>query len=263
MLMKMRLFLVSKNQDMRGVNRHIVVLLLFSVAVFVMTSCATVTRARENVDSYAFRSAITPLVGLPTDNNLMENDLSKDIQEQDDVFFNEFTEFQQGDFNFLLSVPFLNFFHVKPRNETPRNPGGWGGLGVGIEYFYRNNKSLLLLSDVMITFSFISRLFFPQVGISGAFNVSLTDNFHSNRFQLGYGLNFARNNWNYGRWHDNEWVSKNLTNTMLGLVLSAHYRFKDDVYFGVIFRPSFFELSSPRFLYEHTISLNLKWRIPL
>ena len=248
MLEKVRLFLVSKNQSMKGINRHIVVL-LFIVAVFVMTSCATVTRARENVDSYTFRAAIAPLVGLPTENNFMENDL----EEQDDISSDKFIEPQQGDFNLLLSFPPINFFHLKPRNETPRNLGGLFGVGVGAEYFYRNNKSFQLQSDIIINFVPIAPLPFN----ANAFNVNLTDNFHINGVQIGYGLNFARNQWIYSR-YDGGWIIKRHTNNMLGLSLNIHLGG-----IGIIFRPSFFELSRPRFLYEHTISIDFKWKIPL
>ena len=252
--MKMRLFLVSRNQSMRVENRHIVVLLLFSVAIFVMTSCATTTRARENVDLYTFRSAIAPLVGLPTESNFMENDLS---EEQDDISSNKFIEPQQGDFNLLLSFPLINFFHLKPQNETPRNLGGLLGIGIGTEYFYRNHKSFQLQSDFII--HVIPIVIIPPM--SNAFNVNLTDNFHINRVQIGYGLNFARNQWTYGR-YDGGWIIKRHTNNMLGLSLNIHLG-DNDGGIGIIFRPSFFELSHSRFLYEHTISLNVKWKIPL
>ena len=161
-----------------------------------------------------------------------------------------FRKRQQGDFGYLIALPYINFFHLNPQNYTPRNLWGFIGLGFGIEYFYRNNKSFQLRGDAIIDFPIPILLGDPQIAVD-VLNVSLTDNFHINRFQLGYGLNFARKNswWSNGR------------NNMLGLALSTHYRFTNSFYFGVIYRPSFWELSRNRLMYEHTISVDFMWKI--
>jgi hypothetical protein len=109
--------------------------------------------------------------------------------------------------------------------------------------------------------------------LGSALNVSLTDNFHIRRFRLGYGLNFASNTWDiHGHWYREYWErepdeepvwipNRTRTNNMLDLALSAHYRFTNHFHLGVIYRPSFLNLSRPRLMYEHTISIDLMWRI--
>ena len=189
-----------------------------------------------------------------------------------------FRRHQQGNFKLQIALPYANFFHLKPQNETPRNLAGFHGIGIGVEYFYRNNRSLQLRSDGIMTFEIPIPVSFHPEGhreIASSLNINLTDNFHINRFRLGYGLNFARNNWNYQGYEsppywqrepDDEYVwipGRFKRNNMLGLALSTHFRFTNRFYFGVIYRPSFFELSLPRFLYEHTISIDFKWKIPL
>ena len=183
---------------------------------------------------------------------------------------------QQGDFNLQIALPYTNFFHLKPRNETPRNMWGFFGLGLGLEYFYRNNRSLQLRGDAMIDFPLPLPASIHPEGhweTASSLNLNLTDNFHINRFRLGYGLNFARNIWNYQgyemppRWErepDDEFIwipSRRSTNNMLGLALSTHYRFTNRFYLGVIYRPSFWELSRNRLMYEHTISVDFMWKI--
>ena len=195
-----------------------------------------------------------------------------------------FRPHQQGDFNILLALPYLNFFHLNHQNEPSRILGGFIGGGIGVEYFYRDSRSLQLRSDVITSLPplFLLPLVMMLGGpddLGSALNISVTDNFHINRFRLGYGLNFARNNWNrhgYGYWEIPPWELEEdekpvwiqvpgrfKTNNMLGLALSAHYRLTNHFHLGVIYRPSFLNLSRPRLMYEHSISIDLKWKIPL
>ena len=185
---------------------------------------------------------------------------------------------KRGNFNILLSIPEVNLFHLNPKNETQRNLVGFLGLGLGTEYFYKNNKSLQLRGDAIMDFIAPVPAPFDAYGpweSCYAFNINLTDNFHVKRFQLGYGLNFARNTWVYhGYYNDTfeelaedeepEWIDgKTKTNKMLGLSLNTHYRFANWFYFGVIYRPAFFEMSNSKLMYEHSISFEFMWKIHL
>jgi len=188
---------------------------------------------------------------------------------------------EKGDFNIQLSIPGINLFHLSPKNETTRNLGGFFGLGIGAEYFYKKNKSLQLRGDMIIDYPVP-----VPMGIDwdeseprescDAYNINLTDNFYIKRFQLGYGLNYAKNTWFYSGYYKNlpeiiidenykqEWIEgKTKTNMMLGLALNSYYRFTSHFYMGVIYRPSFFELSNPKFKYEHSISFDFLWKIHL
>ena len=338
---------------MRVVDRHIVVVLLFSVAVFVMTSCATIASDRTynaffytEVPNISLRINDSEKQPIPSNIELNHSRRNVEIQvlQNDSVinetyinseariefifgnfiswnipgiivdaitgrhftygrFFNvdsigEITslrrptgniqgvmppnrlrQHQQGNFNLQIAVPYINFFQLEPQTETPQNLWGFFGFGLGVEYFYRNNRSLQLRSDAIIDFflpfpaPYTPDWSIPQES-SFSFNVSLTDNFHISVFRFGYGLNFARNNWNLSGYRPNFWdrepdeeliwiPGRSYTNNMLGLALSTHLRFTNRFYLGVIYRPSFFELSRPRFLYEHTISIDFKWKIPL
>ena len=188
---------------------------------------------------------------------------------------------KKGDFNILLSIPYVNLFHLSPKNETLQNSAGFWGIGLGTEYFYKKNKSIQLRGDAITDF------FLPVLGgavdfdefshrESGyAFNINLTNNFYIKRFQLGYGLNFAKNTWVYHGYYNKqfeelaeneepEWIEgKSKTNKMLGLILNTYYRFTNRFYFGVIYRPAFFEMSSSKRMYEHAISFDFMWKIHL
>ena len=189
---------------------------------------------------------------------------------------------QKGNFNILVALPHINFFHLNPIIETPRNLAGFHGLGLGAKYFYRNNKSLQLRGDVITDFflPFPAPVTFdesvPQE-VSYALNISLTDNFHIGRFRFGYGLNFARNIWVLTGYFDApnekreweyreywEWIDgKRNVNNMLGLALSTHSRLGNSFHLGLIYRPTFINLLNFRPMYEHTISIDLLWKIHL
>jgi hypothetical protein len=209
-------------------------------------------------------------------------DSQGNVQRLNRSFSNKYAEthfrrHQQGSFNILLSLPHLNFFHLKPRNEIPQNFGGFLGMGIGVEYFYRNDKSLQVRGDAIETlpplFLFILSPWWDNPGTAS--NISVTDNLHINRFQLGYGLNFARNTWKTRGRYDREfweleegeepvWIEgRRATNNMLGMALSAHYRLRNHFHIGVIYRPSILELSRRRLMYEHTISVDFMWKIHL
>ena len=197
----------------------------------------------------------------------MHVDAQGNVQRSNRFSERHFRQHQQGDFYILLALPCINFFHFNPRNETRRMSDGFLGVGIGIEYFYRHNQSLLLRGDAITN----SLRIFPAHGSErfSTFNVSLTDNFHINRLQLGYGVNFAQNSWNKrGYWERDWWDESSVwipcrrnVNNMLGMALSAHYRLTNHFHIGVIYRPSFIELSRIRPMYEHSISVDFMWRL--
>jgi hypothetical protein len=191
----------------------------------------------------------------------------KSFQRSSRFFSNGYAEVyyrknKKRNFNILLSIPYINIFHLHPANETPKNNSGFWGLGMSTEYFYKNNKSLQLRGDV------ITDIPIPVIGAidfdiyspresNTAFNINLTDNFYIKRFQFGYGLNFAKNTWMYHGYYNkppselekNEepvWIEgKTKTNIMLGLALNTYYRFSKHFYFGAIYRPSLLDYPLP------------------
>ena len=243
-----------------------------------------------NAGQFLYLAPIAWLIDLNTEKRFTYGkyifiDSLGNIQKLNKLFSDKYAEIyfkkhKQRDFNILLAIPHINFFHLNPLNETPRSMGGFWGFGIGAEYFYKNNKALQLRGDA------ITDIFIPVPAAIDfdesvprescyAFNVNLTDNFHIKRFQLGYGLNFAKNTWIYHGYYEKPhwkleedekpvWIDgKTKTNKMLGLALNTYYRFTNHFYFGVIYRPSFLELSNPKLKYEHSISLDFLWKIYL
>jgi len=98
---------------------------------------------------------------------------------------NRLVQHRQGNFNILYALPYINFFHLHPQNETARDLWGFIGFGLGVEYFYRNNRSLQLRGDGIMTFEFPFPVSFHPEGhreIASSLNINLTDNFTSTAF---------------------------------------------------------------------------------
>ena len=204
----------------------------------------------------------------------MHVDAQGNVQRSNRFSERHFRQYHQGSTHFLIALPYINFFHLNHPHQMPRNFGGLIGGGLGVQHFYADNRSWVLRGDAIT--SLPPLIVLPIVMMVGgdmdsgsALNVSITDNFHINRFQLGYGVNFARNTKRtHGYWkggwgyEESVWIPRRRnTNNMLGMALSAHYRLTNHFHIGVIYRPSFIELSRIRPMYEHSISIDFMWRL--
>ena len=49
-------------------------------------------------------------------------------------------EFNKGEFQLKLGLPYLNHLFLKPNNEITIDKAGFIGESVGVEYSYRNNR---------------------------------------------------------------------------------------------------------------------------
>jgi hypothetical protein len=204
----------------------------------------------------------------------------------------------KGDLNILFSLPEINPFYLHSLNNSIKESVGFPGIGAGFEYYYAHNKALQLRADAILTSGFNFEPFdFTPIGwedqenwvgqetsdYSYTYNFSLTDNWKTGRFVMGYGINYAVNRWreHIDHWYNNQreeekgasekyypqigyQEEKRLTNHSFGFVFNTYYRLTNHFYVGVIYRPSVYCFSpSPQFRYEHIISVDLAWKISL
>ena len=240
-------------------------LLVAAFAVFTLSSCAATLSKGHGSTSISSESQNL---------NLAVNNANINLKQH-----------EKGDLNILLSIPNMNLFQLEPKNEIPVKNTGFLGLGLGSEYFYKNKKSLQFRTDAIMD------IFFPAPVVIDydydnpkkscyAFNVNFTDNFHIKRFKLGYGINYAKNTIVYEgcyrkvfnefgengeqEWIGSEWIDRRIkSNYMFGLAFNTYFRFSNNFYFGLIYRPSFYEISRSKFMYEHSISLDFMWKIKI
>ncbi len=179
-----------------------------------------------------------------------------------------------NDLKFHLSMPWMNSFCYMPTNKKRVNSIGYIGISAGFDYFYNKNSFASIRTDAITNF------FLPipvpverdegEYTYTNSVNVSVLNNKKLNKFIYGYGLNYARNYWNYRNDYYDKVTEiyvrerKSSVNQNIGLNLNSYFQMTDNFYIGIVFKPSFITFDSGvKFNYEHTLSLDLAWKINL
>ena len=182
---------------------------------------------------------------------------------------------QQGQINLLYSYPLVNNFHFKPQSEPSKTLTGCLGIGLGVESFYTNTKSLQVKADAVIDFllPFPAPVdYWSDRESVDSWYISITDNWKVRRFTFGYGGNYAENTWRfipYPEYDDlgnlipkREFTRK--TNQTLGFTFNSYFQLLRGLYLGVVYRPSIYQLSPQRgFIYEHVFTFDALFKIRL
>ena len=176
----------------------------------------------------------------------------------------------KGELHLHLSLPYINSFCLKPKNETYKINTGFWGFSIGLDYYHSNNQFVNLeISGVM-------DFFLPVLGavdLSGecelmsSWYISMSNNHRLKRFTIGYGFSFGKNTWNfryYDRWESppptREPVSK--SHYALSLIFPAYYQLGRYFNIGIVYRPTFCRPNLiDAFAYEHLISFVFAWKI--
>ncbi len=180
---------------------------------------------------------------------------------------------KRNQFNLFISFPHINSFHLKPQGEEPKINTGFWGISLGLEYFYRANKYFTInvnsVSDFYVPIPASPNIEGPYEAMNSAY-ISVSDNFKFNRFTFGYGLCTAYNLWavrdgtymDIGRKRFKKNISK--SHYSLGVVVNGYHRIIEDLYFGIIYRPTLLNLQYPdRLRYEYLVSISLGWKFRL
>lgn len=175
----------------------------------------------------------------------------------------------KGDARIAIKLPHINYLSFYPNKEFRDSKFGFNGYGIGFGYSYKANKFFEANLSLALTFE----LPFPAP-IDAEYNkylssmyFYLTDNVIHKRFTFGYGLSYTSNIWNewtqdLGGANSSTTSSRIITNYNLGLALNAYYRLGKTFHLGLIYNPSLVNFGpDPRFIYEHSISVEAAWRI--
>lgn len=219
-------------------------LLLFSILIL-LSSCSTILNSN--------------LYRLSVDSRLNNTKLKSSKKEA--------KQSNKSDINLTLSIPYINNFNLQPDDYGTRiNTGFWGVSG-GLEYFYEPKKYIGLKYITAIDF-FVPVPASPGGEITESMSTSsleLTDNYKLGRFNLGYGINYSTNKWYFTDEIDtgNE-MNIMRKNTSIGITANTYFKLRRSFYIGIIYRPTFYRIKpTTHFKYEHLISLDLAWKIPL
>lgn len=177
---------------------------------------------------------------------------------------------RKGDFNFQVSLPYINTFLMQPTGRPLAANTGFWGFGLGVDYYHQNQQYLSL--NLRTASDFPLPILVPINYREGdvfvnSNHLSLSNHHRHKRFDWGYGLSWIENRWGqdfYGG--DTDTISTPSFNRQrhqaLGLTLSGYYFTGRSFHLGLIYRPSFVRLYiNPVYKYEHLISLDLAWKI--
>ena len=83
-------------------------------------------------------------------------------------------------------------------------------------------------------------------------------------FDLGYGLSFSGLNWSQKTRGDTIKLDRSILSAGMGFSLSAQYRLGNSIRLGLLYQPNLLSFDqSPAFRYQHYISVNLTWKLPM
>ena len=182
-----------------------------------------------------------------------------------DKYFNEPYPGKKGQVNFLIGMPLVN--EIRDNNEYwNRRSEAYGGVKVGLDYFYSDRKFLNLSAQTLFSFGIMPLgEYFDSYTRTSSSYISLTDNFAYKRFTFGYGLQFSRNQLKDVQVIGN---APNITtfyrNYAFGATVNSYFRILDGLHIGVVYRPDIYLVSpETKFNYGHVISGEIIWKFRL
>ncbi|MEQ9262496.1 MAG: hypothetical protein RLP14_04975 [Owenweeksia sp.] len=178
----------------------------------------------------------------------------------------------KGSIQLHVSVPEINYFHLQPHGlDYPHQSIGFTGICLGADYFYRDDY--FIHSSVTAAADFFLPIPVPVSGwgfheSTASLFVNLTHGFRNQRFSHSHGLSLSRNIYKNTVWSDeplqNQTTSIYSTSNAFGLYFDVYIQLNNSFHLGVTYRPSVWRFSDGRSqAYEHLMSLDLAWKLPL
>ena len=173
-----------------------------------------------------------------------------------------FAPIRKGTVNLSLSLPMPSFFQLHPESKNYISTGSFG-LQTGVDYFYKTNQyvSLNFGAGTDVFGEYIGKGYHETASILFA---SVMNNMLVGRFDFGFGINLSKSEWRKITVGDTINLDKTLKSTSADFSLSTQYRFGDYFRLGILYQPDIFRFNaSPALRYEHYISLNFTWKLPI
>lgn len=173
-----------------------------------------------------------------------------------------FAPVKKGTLQLSLSLPYTTVFNVKAIDKRYKSVGVFG-LEAGLDYFYEDNNYLSLNFGVA-TDRFGEYLGKGYMQTADVRYSSFKNNNIVGSFDFGYGVNVSQLRWSQQTFGDTIKIDHLIKSTQLGLSLSAQYRLGYYFRFGVLYQPILLNADfKSSFNYQHYLSLNLSWKLPI
>ncbi|HEY4151211.1 MAG TPA: hypothetical protein VGM41_19875 [Chitinophagaceae bacterium] len=173
-----------------------------------------------------------------------------------------FEPIPKGTWRFAGTLPVISSYNMRlPVGHYLS--GGVLALEAGVEYFYKDDRYFSLNAGTGTDrgAEHIGRFYYDY---SNAGYASFRNNYVVGSFDLGYGLSLSNMQWRRVSNGDSTVKDALSNSTVLGLSLSAQYRFGQYFRMGFLYQPGLLSTNfSPAFDYQHIFSLQLTWKFPL
>ncbi len=174
-----------------------------------------------------------------------------------------FAPVRKGTMNLSLSLPVPSSFNLQSEKRNYNSVGAFG-LQTGVDYFYKNNQYVSLNFGAATDASF-AEYFGPGYRELGTvWFANVMNNNVAGSFDLGYGINLSKLQWRRITIRDTINLDSSVKSTTMGFSLSAQHRLGNYFRIGILYQPDLLTLNhSPTFKYQHYISFNLIWKLPI
>lgn len=172
----------------------------------------------------------------------------------------------KGTINWNIALPHINTFKIKTTGADT-SFGGFFGIESGLDYYYKDNHFLSFNAGAATTFLVPVPApvdYFGEYQSASGLYLNLRNNYDIGRFTLGYGLSYSKLFWRDTDKSDSTFIPKSKNNSAFGMSFITSYRFGDSFRIGLFYQPYFFSSEKKITMdYQHQISLELIWKIPL
>lgn len=175
---------------------------------------------------------------------------------------------QAGQTYLVVNIPVVHTLSMHPDMlDRSVNSGGNFSIGLGVEHFYRHNRSWTIAIDRL------APLFSAYDDTSltvRQINLSASANLYGHDFGFSAGANLSYNRWDYDSWVlvRNEKYNFGIDDIHYrsvgaGLVLGARLLLGPVCSAGITYRPTLAGSPSRRMYYDYSLSLDVKFNINL
>lgn len=173
---------------------------------------------------------------------------------------------EKGKWKIQLSFPSFNSFLLKPEGLGYKSNKGVGGLSLGADYYYSQNKFLSLTVNGAIAAILVGDRWGGEYEDVASVYVGLANNYKIQNTTIGYGLSYGRNLWQWSNITEIPYSYDNIARVSytLGFVFPVSYEFNKNFFIGAVYRPTFLQIGKTTHVdYEHFIGLEWGWRFTI
>jgi hypothetical protein len=187
-------------------------------------------------------------------------------QKGDQIKIRRFAPVTKGTRSISFTMPYINHFYLQTVYGY-RHVFGFLGAALTGEYYYKQNKSIVLETGIAID----NAAPFPIAPeYIGKYRVDYTTLWYTSfmqrhtfrSFDFAYGLSFSKYNWIENDNSGNVFIQRGFNYPVFGFSFSSSYRITPDFYAGILYQPGILRPGQDfKTTYQHLLSVLLRSKI--